>query len=375
MLDAILIDDEGYSTEMLASMLEKIGGIKIRKGYENPIVFITDLQKRRIQYIDVVFIDIEMPNINGIEVAETIQQLEPSILIVFVTAYSEYAVTAFELNSIDYLVKPVLEKRLKKTVSRLQTASAEEKERVKQSKERQLFIQCFGDFVIYGSDGQPLKWRTKKVKSLCALLVHYHYRFITLEELTEKLFEDLPYEKAKINFYTTMSSLRKMFRLAGYPNIIQKEGKGYKLSLDEVTSDIQQFEFLIDNNASILEHNAPIFLDFLEAYKGEYLETVDRIELISKREELNLKVIDTFRNLVTFYLQHDQIHQATMVLTKLTELFPYSEKDQLNLIRLHADNGDYVTALHLYQTFKKYLNEELNIEPSKEITTYISSFI
>ncbi|MCH9692281.1 MAG: LytTR family DNA-binding domain-containing protein [Gammaproteobacteria bacterium] len=69
---------------------------------------------------ELAFIDIQMPKLNGIELAYRLSRLEQPPLVVFITAYEEYAVRAFESAVVDYLLKPVDEKRLKKAIERLQ---------------------------------------------------------------------------------------------------------------------------------------------------------------------------------------------------------------------------------------------------------------
>ncbi len=69
---------------------------------------------------DIVFLDIQMPGLSGLQVAE---QLHPEIRVVFVTAFDEYAVNAFEAAAVDYLLKPVADDRLEKTIERLKTTS------------------------------------------------------------------------------------------------------------------------------------------------------------------------------------------------------------------------------------------------------------
>lgn len=88
---------------------------------------------------DVIFLDIEMPDINGIELATRILDLQKNINIVFVTAYNQYAVEAFRLNALDYLMKPVSADRLKETLYRIM-------ERKIPAPFGRLSIRCFGRF-------------------------------------------------------------------------------------------------------------------------------------------------------------------------------------------------------------------------------------
>src|SRR5699024_10415720 len=94
---------------------------------------------------DVLFLDIEMPNTNGLELAEKIIEVNPNIEIVFVTAYNEYAVQAFEVNALDYLLKPVKTERLAKTLARLDENNDSKKSL---SEQRQLRINVCGELTF-----------------------------------------------------------------------------------------------------------------------------------------------------------------------------------------------------------------------------------
>ncbi len=114
-IKAVIADDEEQLRLYLQSKLKRlwpelnICGLA-RNGYEAVEVI------ERHQP-DVAFLDIKMPGWNGIEVA---RQVESSCRIVFITAYDQYAVEAFESEAIDYLLKPVADERLSKTIERLQ---------------------------------------------------------------------------------------------------------------------------------------------------------------------------------------------------------------------------------------------------------------
>src|SRR5690606_5453004 len=84
---------------------------------------------------DVVFLDVEMPRTNGMEAAKALMDLKKPPLIVFATAYPEFAVEAFRYNAIDYLLKPFDEEQLEETVNRIEKHfhTPEEKEKGKQT--------------------------------------------------------------------------------------------------------------------------------------------------------------------------------------------------------------------------------------------------
>ena len=115
-MKTILIDDEPMALEVLANLLPAYEDLDIVGRYTNPL---DALEKIKITEPDIIFLDIEMGNMNGLELAQVFMAELPKVEIVFVTAYSQYAVDAFELNAIDYLLKPIQEKRLIKAIERL----------------------------------------------------------------------------------------------------------------------------------------------------------------------------------------------------------------------------------------------------------------
>lgn len=110
----LIVDDEEPSRKVLREYLDKVPGIEVvgesSNGFE-AIRHCSDLQP------DLVFLDIQMPKLNGFEVVELLGESRPGI--VFVTAYDQYALKAFEVNAIDYLLKPFDEERLHEALRRV----------------------------------------------------------------------------------------------------------------------------------------------------------------------------------------------------------------------------------------------------------------
>jgi len=125
-LRALIVDDEPPARSELRYMLEKVNGVEIVGEASNAREAIELI--RALNH-DVVFLDIQMPGLNGLNVAEIIKELPQSPAVVFVTAYGEHAVKAFELDAIDYLIKPFDEKRLLKTVNKVVDSRKEHQKR------------------------------------------------------------------------------------------------------------------------------------------------------------------------------------------------------------------------------------------------------
>lgn len=113
---AIIVDDELPAREYLRLLLERIGGVDVvGEAHEAGEC----LRLVALNRPNVVFLDIRLPGMSGVSVAEILLKMESPPQVVFTTGYDEYAVKAFDLSAADYLLKPFDEDRLRKTVERL----------------------------------------------------------------------------------------------------------------------------------------------------------------------------------------------------------------------------------------------------------------
>jgi two-component system response regulator LytT len=114
-LRAVLVDDEQLARDELGYLLGQIGGVEVLGQAGNGIEALTTIE--RLQP-DVVFLDVQMPGLTGFEVARRMVDARASSHIIFVTAYDQHAIEAFEVNAVDYLLKPVDQARLEVAVER-----------------------------------------------------------------------------------------------------------------------------------------------------------------------------------------------------------------------------------------------------------------
>jgi DNA-binding LytR/AlgR family response regulator len=115
-LRALLADDEALARDELAYMLRRVGGVEVIDQVSSGAQALARLHEAAY---DVLFMDIRMPGLSGLEAMEVVKRLPRPPRVVFVTAYDEHALAAFEVAATDYLVKPVSETRLRQTVERL----------------------------------------------------------------------------------------------------------------------------------------------------------------------------------------------------------------------------------------------------------------
>ena len=112
-INAIIIDDERIARQELIRLLHKHPNINVLAQAQEIDEGLAQINQHKI---DVIFLDIEMPGGTGLQLAE---QLNGEYPIIFCTAYDEFAVDAFSLNAIDYLVKPIIPERLEQSLNRL----------------------------------------------------------------------------------------------------------------------------------------------------------------------------------------------------------------------------------------------------------------
>ena len=114
-LSAVLVDDEQLARDELGYLLDQIGGVEVLGQAGNGVEALTTIEKFQP---DVVFLDVQMPGLTGFEVARRLLDSRAASQIIFVTAYDQHAIEAFEVNAVDYLLKPVDQARLEVAVDR-----------------------------------------------------------------------------------------------------------------------------------------------------------------------------------------------------------------------------------------------------------------
>src|SRR5690606_30742517 len=160
-----------------------------------------------IEEVDILFLDIQMPGLNGMELAKDLLKLNPQLTIIFVTAYNDYATEAFELNALDYLLKPVKVHRLQKTL-----------ERIKQLHKNKSFtvniplkVNVCGEltFELAPYKYEIVHWRTAKTRELFLYLLQNRGKTIRKSSIIEFLWQDVDEKKAYPQLYTTIYYIRK----------------------------------------------------------------------------------------------------------------------------------------------------------------------
>ncbi len=121
-LTALVADDEQLAREELCYLLGRLEGIEVVGQADNGLVALEDIARVSP---DVAFLDVQMPGLNGLEVARFLLERGASLAVVFVTAFDQRAIEAFEVNAVDYLLKPVEARRLEQAIQRVRRRRGE----------------------------------------------------------------------------------------------------------------------------------------------------------------------------------------------------------------------------------------------------------
>ncbi len=119
MLKAMVVDDEAPARSELKYLLDEVGGVEVVAEADNIRDAILELKS---MHCDVIFLDINMPGVNGMQFAEALTKFKNLPAVVFVTAYGDYATSAFDVNAVDYLVKPVETDRLRQAIEKVKNS-------------------------------------------------------------------------------------------------------------------------------------------------------------------------------------------------------------------------------------------------------------
>lgn len=234
MLRIAVLDDENHALERFETVVgefDDIGSCKLFDDADDLLAWIGE------NPLDVVFLDIEMPGKSGMQLAEELHEISPGLSVVFVTAFSQYAVEAFELSVSDYLMKPVSKERLRKTLDRIAGGKALSSQAAKR-----VSIRCFPRFECRIDDKVfPLN-NLMKAKELLAFLVSRNGAETSWDQITEALWPDTDYEKAHNNLHITTFRLRKWLSENDITQIFEARRNSYRVAVSEFNCDLYDLE-------------------------------------------------------------------------------------------------------------------------------------
>ena len=246
------IDDEPKQLQNLhAAITEAVPGAELRD-YQLGSAALNAIQQEGLRP-DVVFSDIRMPGVSGLELAVRVKSLSPDSRVVFVTGYDDYALEAYRRHVNGYLLKPVEAAHIREELEALDISHRDRASEL-------LRVKCFGYFEVFWK-GEPLSFSRSKTKELFAFLVDRGGSTCQPEEVIAALFEKTEPEKmkqSKQNLRNLVNDLKRVLTGIGQGEVLIR--KGSSLCIRPELLDCDYYRMLSGDMAA------------LNRFRGAYME-------------------------------------------------------------------------------------------------------
>ena len=230
-MNILAVDDEYYALELMKRALEEVaGGSTVYLCRDVRSALDTAMKTK----IDVAFLDIHLPEKNGIELALDLKKLNPKVNIVFATGFSEYMKEGIDLRMSGYVLKPVTPEAIRTELENLRNP-------IEWNPEKRIKILTFGNFDVF-IDGNPLKFERKQAKEILAYLIDKKGTSATYAELAAMLWEDEDYDRTRQkNLQVYIASLVKTLHSVDVKDLILKNRQGILVNTRIVDCDYYRF--------------------------------------------------------------------------------------------------------------------------------------
>ena len=239
-MKTIIVDDEPLALEVLEEFISKVPELKLVKKCQNAIEAGEALRKNDI---DLVFLDIQMPQLTGIEFVKSLTH-PPKII--FTTAYSQYALEGFELNAVDYLLKPISFDRFLKAVNKAMVNTGHHS--VAESDE----IESGPDFIFVKADKKLIRLKYNEIQYVEGL----------------KDYVIIKTDTGRIITLQTMKSLEEKLPTPTFMRI----HRSYIVNLEKITA-------VVGNMVEVIEKGQPKLLPIGKNYRDELEKVVEKNRL------------------------------------------------------------------------------------------------
>lgn len=363
MLTAYIVDDDLPSIKIIEYFLKTYDMVEITGTFTDPLIALERFEADRPQ---LVFLDINMGQMNGMEAAEKFIGINPETDIIFTTAYDHFAVDAFEINAADYLVKPIIKARFDKSLDRVLKKNDSESTNTDNS----VSINCFGKFKIYKQNQEPIKWRTEKSKELVALLIYNNGREVTRDEIIELLWPETDVDRAIRYLHNSIYYIRKSMESYAIDRSSIKISGSYSMVIaDNVPYDYRAFKALSGKS----EKDEAALEALITLSSDTFMEGEDWDWAVIERENIEEKCLEAIVKLSTILLKNKDYTKAEDILKQAYNKNPYDERITTLLVKLYISANQKIKAIMHFNAYSELIKNELGIHPGKFIKELINS--
>ena len=318
MFNCIAVDDEQNALNRFERMIAQDERLSLEGTFTSPSDAVEFVKSHSV---DIAFLDIEMPEMTGLELAEVLRDYNPYIEIVFVTAYNQYALEAFKAYATGYLLKPLARDDFQRQIDIMEKKLTKE-HTVESNK---LSVTCFDSFSIKkpGSDGELIKFRTSKAEELLAFLIHNEGRSRSKDLILDTIWPDTDPDKAANNFRVTCTYIRSTLADIGYTDILVRDHDDYSVNTAMLNCDYITFRQGVSNMDSLTLNQAE---EIARLYKGGYLENRFYEWADETRGWLEARYLQLMYHIGAMYTEQDKTDRAINSYEAILHIDLYEEE-------------------------------------------------
>ncbi len=224
------------------------------------------LAKARSEEIDMAFLDVRMPELDGVELGRYLKDLNPFINIIFCTAHKEYGYEAMDMHASGYMLKPASEEKVRIELSQLRFAE-------RYNDHKRIFAQTFGNFELF-VDGKPAEFKYNRTKELVALLINNKGAFTTNGEIIATMWEDDGDPEKKTSYLSNIrQDLMNTFMRLKLDGIIIKQRGKIAIAKDRIECDL--YDWLEKKDASKYKYVGEYMMQY--EWSEDYIAELDEL--------------------------------------------------------------------------------------------------
>lgn len=370
---AVVIDDEILVAERTSRLLRDAGFIVYC--YTNPL---QALEAEEVKSADVLYLDIEMPEVSGLNIARQIHDINMNCEVVFITGHNEFAVEAFDVNALDYLLKPLTKAQVDRSIERIQKRRGINEE-VKDKKDitnRRISISLFGKTLVYTNDGsKSLRFvTTKGAEVFCFMLLQKSGIEVSKWKLIDEIWSDKDVSKGDINLRSTISRLNKTFRDNGILISLKSTRNGYQLEVSsevDVEVDVFLLEEIANKNYLINEDNLISYEIILLHYNDMLLEDFDSEWCTIYRTLYHRYFKIAAQKLTAYYKKVQQNPIRIMsIIESIIKYEPYDDEIREMALNLTYQIYGKLEAKNYYKDYINLIKHDLDMKPGSKLKEY-----
>jgi len=328
--------------------------------------------------VDMAFLDIEIGDDNGLELAQAVRSLCVDADIVFTTSHTEYAMPAYDVYPLDYMVKPISGVRLEQTIARAvgrrgsslgdaDGRAAQPPANADVDAAQRLAVRGLGGFEVSSRQAGEVKWISKRSAELFAYLLVHRGRNVTRARILEDMFPEMPLRNAELYLNTAAYQLRKALSLHGFKESILSTQEQYRVDLNRIDVDFIQFEQGAEELSEIRAENEAAALKLELQFQGELFEDCPYEWATAERERLAIAYVSFAKTLIKRLFDRKRYREAELVARRLISRNEFDEQSNLLLLTVLGATGDRQSLHRFYESYTQSLRQELDLAPSEKL--------